>query len=191
MQLVTKVSITGVAKLTIWDPTFTLIGPKVFGKILVGELVLETGSVIIEILPKKNSKKRVLNYFLSNLWITPSNSSCLHTGKGSFTLKTSQMLLLLPYSKSYLVILIALTWCLNQNCHAALPLAHECSNHCTEATQSDEHIYLWTLWQQQLLSLCQFLSKKAGNPSIRHLPLFLKTALFKMGNDSGASGGRI
>lgn len=67
MQLVTKVSITGVAKLTIWDPTFTLIGPKVFGKILVGELVLETGSVIIEILPKKNSKKRVLNYFLSNL----------------------------------------------------------------------------------------------------------------------------
>lgn len=52
-QLVTQVSITGVAKLTIWGPTFTLIGPKVFGKILVGELVLETGNVIIEILPKK------------------------------------------------------------------------------------------------------------------------------------------
>lgn len=66
-QLVTQVSITGVAKLTIWGPTFTLIGPKVFGKILVGELVLETGNVIIEILPKKSSKKKVLNDFLSNL----------------------------------------------------------------------------------------------------------------------------
>lgn len=34
----------------IWGPTFTLIGPKVFGNIFVGELVLETGSVITEIL---------------------------------------------------------------------------------------------------------------------------------------------
>lgn len=42
-----------IAKLTIWGPTFTLIGPKVFGSIFVGELVLETGSVITEILPKK------------------------------------------------------------------------------------------------------------------------------------------
>jgi len=42
-----------IAKLTIWGPTFTLIGPKVFGNIFVGELVLETGSVITEILPKK------------------------------------------------------------------------------------------------------------------------------------------
>lgn len=50
--------ITGVAKLTIWGPTFTLIGPKVFGKILVGELVLETGNVITEILPKKSVKRR-------------------------------------------------------------------------------------------------------------------------------------
>lgn len=73
-QLVTQVSVTGVAKLTIWGPTFTLIGPKVFGKILVGELVLETGNVIIEILPKKTSRKRVLNYFLRNLWITLANS---------------------------------------------------------------------------------------------------------------------
>lgn len=68
-------------KLTIWGPTFTLIGPKVFGKILVGELVLETGNVITEILPKKNGKRRVLNYFLSNLWktlwqiLTPLQSS--------------------------------------------------------------------------------------------------------------------
>lgn len=48
-----QVSITAVAKLTIWGPTFTLIGPKVFGKIFVGEFVLETGNAIIEILPKK------------------------------------------------------------------------------------------------------------------------------------------
>lgn len=69
-QPVTQASytgITGVLKLTIWGPTFTLIGPKVFGKILVGELVLETGNAITEILPKKSGKERVLNYFLSNL----------------------------------------------------------------------------------------------------------------------------
>lgn len=44
-------------ELTIWGPTFTLIGPKVLGKIFVGELVLETGNVIIEMLPKESSKK--------------------------------------------------------------------------------------------------------------------------------------
>lgn len=44
------VSLCGVLMI-IWGPTFTLIGPKVFGKILVGELVLETGNAITEILP--------------------------------------------------------------------------------------------------------------------------------------------
>lgn len=58
-QPVTQVGITGVEKLTIWGPTFTLIGPKVFGKILVGELVLETGNVITEILPKKCKRTSV------------------------------------------------------------------------------------------------------------------------------------
>lgn len=67
---VTQAGISRVAELTIWGPTFTLIGPKVFGKILVGELVLETGNAITEILPKKSGKRRLLNYFLSNLWKT-------------------------------------------------------------------------------------------------------------------------
>lgn len=57
-HLVSQVSITAAAKLTIWGPTFTLIGPKVFGKIFVGEFVLETGNVIIEILPKKQNKTK-------------------------------------------------------------------------------------------------------------------------------------
>lgn len=35
----------------IWGPTFTFIGPKVFGKIFVGELVLETGNATNEMLP--------------------------------------------------------------------------------------------------------------------------------------------
>jgi hypothetical protein len=35
----------------IWGPTFTFIGPKVFGKIFVGELVLETGNATSEMLP--------------------------------------------------------------------------------------------------------------------------------------------
>lgn len=39
--------------LTIWGPTFTFIGPKVFGKIFVGELVLETGNATSEILPER------------------------------------------------------------------------------------------------------------------------------------------
>ena len=38
--------------LTIWGPTFTFIGPKVFGKIFVGELVLETGNATNETLPE-------------------------------------------------------------------------------------------------------------------------------------------
>lgn len=42
--------------LTIWGPTFTFIGPKVFGKILVGELVLETGYATNEMLPEMASK---------------------------------------------------------------------------------------------------------------------------------------
>lgn len=45
--------------LTIWGPTFTFIGPKVFGNILVGELVLETGNAIIEILPEE---REILSY---------------------------------------------------------------------------------------------------------------------------------
>lgn len=55
-QPLTQAGTTEVAKLTIWGPTFTLIGPKVFGKILVGELVLETGNAITEILPKKSGR---------------------------------------------------------------------------------------------------------------------------------------
>lgn len=45
--------------LTIWGPTFTFIGPKVFGKILVGELVLETGYATNEMLPEMASKRWV------------------------------------------------------------------------------------------------------------------------------------
>lgn len=44
------VSLCGVL-IIIWGPTFTFIGPKVFGKIFVGELVLETGNATNEMLP--------------------------------------------------------------------------------------------------------------------------------------------
>lgn len=45
--------------LTIWGPTFTFIGPRVFGKIFVGELVLETGKATNEMLPEMISKHQV------------------------------------------------------------------------------------------------------------------------------------
>lgn len=50
--------------LTIWGPTFTFIGPRVFGKIFVGELVLETGKATNEMLPEIISKHwvNVLQY---------------------------------------------------------------------------------------------------------------------------------
>lgn len=56
---------------------------------------------------------------------------------------------------------------------------------------SSEHIYLWTLWWQQLLALWQFQCKRAGTQSVKYLPRFLCPALFTTGNDSGGSGGRI